>query len=137
MNELMRQCLSLPLEDRKKLSSLLSDSIADETTDNGRFDTILRVAQEVLGTDIVNLSRDRKTCLGRQMVAYQMRLEGYTLQAIGRRLIRHHASVAYMVKIMEDAFRYPVAFKEEMHYWKEFTNKLQAYDIHNRTAQGS
>lgn len=137
MNELMRQCLSLPLEDRKKLSSLLCDSIADETTDNGRFDVIVRAASEAVGTGIINFSRDHKCCLGRQMVAYQMRLEGYTLQAIGRRLLRHHASVAYMVKIMEDAFRYPVAFKEEMRYWKEFTNKLQTYDIHSRTTQGS
>ena len=54
---------------------------------------------------------------------------------IGKRLIRHHASIIHMVRMMEDALHFQ--FNLEMEYWNKFQQKIKEYDIHSRTAQGS
>lgn len=66
--------------------------------------------------------------MGRRMIAYQMRVEGYCLQSIGMQLIKHHASVMHMIKAMDEVFNYPKFRKLELSYWDQFKNKLKEYD---------
>lgn len=137
MNELTRRCLYLSKQERQKLIRVLSESLEeDEKEDDGsRFATIYKVATEVCGQGILTSSRDFNLVMGRRMIAYQMRQEGYSLMTIGKRLIRHHASVIHMIRMMNDTMTF--RFKDEMEYWNKFKKKLEEYDIHNRTTQGS
>ena len=70
--------------------------------------------------------------MGRRMIAYQMRLEGYSLMTIGKRLIKHHSSIIHMVRMMEDALHFQ--FNLEMKYWNKFQQKIKEYDIHSRAS---
>lgn len=137
MNELTRRCLYLPKEDKIRLINLLQDSIDDCTDDGSRFSILLKMATEVVGEGILTKSREFKRNLGRQMIAYQMRKEGYTLSAIAKRLVRNHATIVHMIHVMDDVMKYPNCFKLEKTYWDEFKRKLEYYDIHGKSDQGS
>ena len=137
MNDLTRQCLSLPIEDRELLIKTLIDSVNDEVEDNGRFSFLLRCATEVVGDGILSKSREHPLVVGRMMVAYQMRKEGYSVVAIGRRLHKHHATIVHLLKMMEDIFSFPGCFKLEEVYWYRFQQKIEEYDTDIRSNQGS
>lgn len=137
MNELTRRCLNLKEEDRQKLIRILTESLEEEEKedDGSRFATLYKAATDVCGYGILTSSRDFNLVMGRRMIAYQMRLEGYSLMTIGKRLIKHHASIIHMVRMMEDALHFQ--FNLEMKYWNKFQQKIKEYDIHSRTTQGS
>ena len=137
MNEITRRCLYLSREDKQKLIRVLTESLNEEEKedDGSRFALLYKAATEICGHGILTKSRDFNLVMGRRMIAYQMRKEGYSLINIGKRLIRHHASVIHMINMMEDAMKF--RFDLEMGYWALFQKKIKEYDIHNRTTQGS
>ena len=135
MTELTRRCLSLSKSQREKLIKRLQESLNEREDDGSRFATLLKAATEVCGNGILSSSRDFNLVMGRRMIAYQMRSEGYSFPSIGKMMVRHHASVIHMVKMMEDALHYQ--FDLEIGYWNLFQKKIEEYDIHSRTTQGS
>ena len=135
MTELTRRCLSLSRSQREKLIKKLQESLNEREDDGSRFATLLKAATDVCGQGILSSSRDFNHVMGRRMIAYQMRSEGYSFPSFGKMMVRHHASVIHMVRMMEDALHFQ--FDLELGYWNMFQQKLKEYDIHNRTAQGS
>lgn len=95
----------------------------------GRFSVLYRAATDMVGKGILSSSRRRELVVGRMMIVYQMRTEGYTLKAIGRYLIRHHASVYQLQLRMEDVLKYPKIFSDEIRMWKEFQEKIKEYEV--------
>ena len=108
-----------------------------EQHDKERFLALYGMVSKIFGNGILTRVKDYECVLGRRFIAYQMKEEGYSYSAIGRHLLRHHASVMHMCKMMEDVLEYPDIFKLEMAYWEEFQKKIKEYDIHSRTTQGS
>ena len=135
MTELTRRCLSLSKSQREKLIKKLQESLNEREDDGSRFATLLKAATEICGQGILSSSRDFNLVMGRRMIAYQMRSEGYSFPSIGKMMVRHHASIIHMVRMMEDAIRFQ--FNLEMGYWYMFQQKISEYDIHSRTTQGS
>lgn len=135
MTELTRRCLSLSKSQREKLIKRLQESLIEREDDGNRFATLLKAATDVCGQGVLSSSRDFNLVMGRRMIAYQMRSEGYSFPSIGKMMVRHHASVIHMVKMMEDALHFQ--FDLEIGYWNLFQKKIKEYDIHSRTAQGS
>lgn len=135
MTELTRRCLSLSKSQREKLIKKLQESLNEREDDGSRFATLLKAATEICGQGILSSSRDFNLVMGRRMIAYQMRSEGYSFPSIGKMMVRHHASIIHMVRMMEDAIRFQ--FNLEMGYWYMFQQKILEYDIHSRTTQGS
>jgi chromosomal replication initiation ATPase DnaA len=135
MTELTRRCLSLSKSQRERLIKRLQESLNEREDDGSRFATLLKVATDVCGQGILSSSRDFNLVMGRRMIAYQMRSEGYSYPSIGKMMVRHHASVIHMVRMMEDALHFQ--FNLEMEYWNKFQQKIKEYDIHSRTTQGS
>lgn len=135
MTELTRRCLSLSKSQRERLIKKLQESLNEREDDGSRFATLLKAATDVCGQGVLSSSRDFNLVMGRRMIAYQMRSEGYSFPSIGKMMVRHHASVIHMVRMMEDAIRFQ--FKLEMGYWYMFQQKIIEYDIHSRTTQGS
>ena len=134
MNRLTRECLILPKIDRIRLINILKESLDEREDENSRFNLLLKAATDVCGEGILTGSRDFNLVMGRRLIAYKMRQEGYSLMAIGRKLARHHASVLHMVQMMEDVIHYE--FKE-IRYWNAFQAKLEEYETHIRAAQES
>lgn len=128
MNELTRRCLDLPKVEKRRLVKILMQSLDGREDDGSRFQELLTLAEQVVGVGILTDSRESPCVLGRRMIAYQMRQEGHTLMKIGKCINKHHASVMYMVRMMEDIFRFPGVFKEEERYWNEFIKKVNDYD---------
>lgn len=135
MTELTRRCLSLSKSQREKLIKRLQESLVEKEDDGSRFATLLKAATDVCGQGVLSSSRDFNLVMGRRMIAYQMRSEGYSFPNIGKMMVRHHASIIHMVRMMEDAIRFQ--FNLEMGYWYMFQQKILEYDIHSRTTQGS
>lgn len=135
MTELTRKCLSLSKSQREILIKRLQESLNEREDDGSRFANLLKAATDVCGQGILSSSRDFNLVMGRRMIAYQMRKEGYSFPSIGRHMVRHHASVIHMVKMMEDALHFQ--FDLEIGYWNLFQQNLEKYDIHSRTTQGS
>jgi hypothetical protein len=101
----------------------------DPQTGQGRFSVLYRAATDIVGKGILSSSRLREKVIGRMMIVYQLRTEGYSLKAIGRYLVRHHASVYQLQRKMEDVLKYPKMFSEETRMWKEFQEKIKEYEV--------
>lgn len=128
MTELTRRCLYLPKPDRQRLIRILTESLEEEERedDGSRFAILYKAATDVCGQGILTSSRDFNLVMGRRMIAYQMKLEGYSFVTIGKRLMKHHASVIHMVRMMCDTMVF--RFKDEMEYWNKFQEKLKEYE---------
>ena len=130
MNELTRQCLMLPEWEKIRLINNLKASMVEEPeVGQGRFSVLYRAATDIVGKGILSSSRLREKVVGRMMIVYQMRTEGYSLKAIGRYLIRHHASVYQLQKRMEDVLKYPKIFSDEIRMWNEFQENIKEYEL--------
>ena len=138
MTDIIRKSLVLERKQRERLIKILQDSLVEKTEHDGRrFHTLLTIAEEMFGKGIQSGSRDFQLVLRRRFIVWKMRGEGYSWSEIGRNLIRHHASVIHMWKMMDDIFRYPEIFQLEMAYWEEFDKKVREYDIQRGAVQGS
>ena len=132
MTELVDRCLALHKDARARLIDILKDSltIKERMNIHCRYYQLLRVATEILGHGIDSKCRDASCVIGRMLIIYKMRQEGYSSTQIGMVLERSHASVLNLERKMEDAFNYPEVFKIEIAYWNMFTQKLKDYGIH-------
>ena len=133
MNELTRRCLDLPKPQKIRMIQVLTESLEEREDDGSRFHELFTIAEGLVGAGILTQSREWHCVLGRRMIAYQMRQEGYSLMKIGKCMNRHHASVVHMVGMMEDIFRYPGVFKEEEEYWNKFITKVKDHEANRRT----
>lgn len=130
MNELTRQCLMLPEWEKVRLINNLKASMVEEPeVGQGRFSVLYKAATDIVGKGILSSSRLREKVVGRMMIVYQMRTEGYSLMEIGRHLVRHHASVYQLQRKMEDVLKYPKMFSDETRMWNEFQEKIKEYEV--------
>lgn len=130
MNELTRQCLMLPEWEKVRLINNLKASMVEEPeVGQGRFSVLYKAATDIVGKGILSSSRLREKVVGRMMIVYQMRTEGYSLMEIGRHLVRHHASVYQLQRKMEDVLKYPKIFSDETRMWNEFQEKIKEYEL--------
>lgn len=126
MTELTRQCLALTKGERAKLIRALEKSLLYDSKEcekiKKRFDTLLPIAESLVGKGIIGKLKNRELVIGRRMIAYQMRFDGFSSAKIGMMLDKDHSSVLHMEKMMEDAIRFQ--FRPELTYWERFQQKL-------------
>lgn len=128
--ELVRQCLSLSLDEKKQLLARLKASI-DGREDCTRAVDLLDIYSAITGRRVNLFSRDQGDVWARTMVAYRMIQEGYTLESISRQLYKkdHSVIINYRQK-MENALAVPDAYRDIMPIWNEFQKRIDN-DIHN------
>ena len=116
-------------ENRKHIINVLQDSLVDRKKDIvDRFAELVHAATCVVGKGVLSRSRDTNAVLGRQMISYQMRIEGYSFSGIGRLLGQHHATIMHNVQVMEDIIRYRQSYRVEYAVWEVF-NQLIDEDV--------
>lgn len=131
--ELVQQCLSLPVHEKKELIHRIKESM--EGHDSWRADRLLEYYYDVTGRKVNLYSRDKEDVWGKTMVAYQLIQEGYSLQSVAMQLCkREHSSIIHYRQKMEDALKYEYAYKDIIDIWKQFQNRID-YEIHRRTTQ--
>lgn len=128
--ELVRQCLSLSLDEKKQLLARVKASI-DGREDCTRAVDLLDIYSAITGRRVNLFSRDQGDVWARTMVAYRMIQEGYTLESISRQLYKkdHSVIINYRQK-MENALAVPDAYRDIMPIWNEFQKRIDN-DIHN------
>lgn len=127
--ELVRQCLSLSLDEKKQLLARVKASI-DGREDCTRAVDLLDIYSAITGRRVNLFSRDQRDVWARTMVAYRMIQEGYTLESISRQLYKkdHSVIINYRQK-MENALSVPDAYRDIMPIWNEFQKRIDN-DIH-------
>ena len=127
--ELVRECLSLPLDEKKQLLARVKASI-DGREDCTRAVDLLDMYSAITGRRVNLFSRDQGDVWARTMVAYRMIQEGYTLESISRQLYKkdHSVIINYRQK-MENALAVPDAYRDIMPIWNEFQKRIDN-DIH-------
>ena len=130
MNEIIGKCLRLPKKERARLAELLKESLNEKANAPKRFRELLIVASNILGKGIDSKCRDTSCVIGRMLITYKMRDEGYSLNQIGIMMGRHHSTILHLERMMEDVFRYPDCFKNELAYWNVFIKALKEDGIY-------
>lgn len=125
---LIRECLELRQDHKKRLIDILQDSMKIDESDDSRFQTLLTIAKELCGCGILTATIEPKSSLGRNMIAYQLRKEGYSSTHIGRLLKRNHSTVCAMIAKINDLIEYPNVFVDEETIWNKFQEKLKEHD---------
>ena len=82
------------------------------------------IMSSIIGTDILNRSRDHRMVWARNIVAYQMRRRGHSLSSIGKCLGLDHSTVAHCERSVKDMLFWPSMYPEEIKIWQNFQEKL-------------
>ena len=101
-----------------------------------RLAVLKRLMQAVYPEGILeDDQKDRKACLARALMAYQMRKDGYTVVAIGKAMGRSHSTVIYLTKNFDSI----LGAEEEGYYgyfemveiWDKFSALVKEHDAGN------
>lgn len=125
MEELTKQCLALSNKQKMKLISMLRNSLVKKDAKK-RFDLLHKAANDILGKEVLMRKRDFDLVLGRKVLAYRMRQEGFSYWTIARCLQRDHSTVVYMVKVFKEALE--LKFKEDTALLQAFELKVKEYE---------
>lgn len=122
--ELVRQCLSLSVDEKKQLIHRIKESI--EGIDSWMADRLLDTYCEVTGRRVNLFSRDKDDVWGKVMVAYQLIQEGYSLESIALQLCKKdHSSIIHYRQKMQDALELPQVYQDILPIWNEFQKRIQ------------
>lgn len=124
-DKLIRRCIALPKEEKLCLIKHMQCTMMDEREDDGsRFHTLFEAATKVVGGGIISDSKLKKPVIGRMMIAYKMRQEGYTFKNIGEYMKRSRCSIRTLWNNMDDALSLPHLYKYEVECWNKFNELL-------------
>jgi len=128
IEELMKRCERLPLEEKTRLRDFLTRSIEDT---KGRSKSVLRGSillgemGKIFGREITYFNRDSWDVWARAMVAYQMLQEGYSTGEVGRQLMKDHSTVIHLRKKVEDMLSLPQAYRDITPVWEQFQKQIE------------
>lgn len=117
VTEIMDSIKSLPMGAKKDLAYKVIreiDRIEKMEGVTQRWDTVLFTAIRVTGKPYTTGSRDAQTVLVREIAAWRMMDEGYSISDIGRAMGKDHSTVSYYARMRKDAVAIPMAFREHL-----------------------
>jgi len=117
VTEIMDSIKSLPMFEKKDLAYKVIreiDRIEKMEGVTQRWDTVLFTAIRVTGKPYTTGSRDAQTVLVREIAAWRMMDEGYSITDIGRAMGKDHSTVSYYARMRKDAVAIPMAFREHL-----------------------
>ena len=129
MRDWTRACLDLSRERKEKLVQILTESLQrehDREDDGSRFSLLYKAATDICGQGILTRKKDFNLVMGRRVIAYKMRQEGYSYPCIGRHLVKDHTSIMHGVKMMDEAI--DMGFDKELAYWFLSNQKVEEYE---------
>lgn len=87
----------------------------------GEYASIL---SRLMGVDVLEDSRKQAVVWGRNMIAYQMCLDGFTQELIASCIGRDRCTVVHCVKSIETMMSSPYQYWKENEIWNKFREKL-------------
>lgn len=129
-DKLIRRCIALPKEEKLILIKHLQCTMMDEREDDGsRFHTLFQAATKLVGGGIISDSKLKKPVIGRMLISYKMREEGYSYKTIGKYLKRSRGSIRKLWNNMDDALSLPLIYQYEVECWNKFNESLNEKKI--------
>ena len=129
-DKLIRRCIALPKEEKLILIKHLQCTMMDEREDDGsRFHTLFQAATKIVGGGIISDSKLKKPVIGRMLIVYKMREEGYSYKTIGKYLKRSRGSIRKLWNNMDDALSLPLIYQYEVECWNKFNESLNEKKI--------
>lgn len=89
-----------------------------------RANRYVKLMSDIVGANILLKSRKQILVWARHMVAYQLRLDGYSFHSIGRLLDLDHSTVVHCEQQVRRMILAPSMYKDESEVWKEFQKQL-------------
>jgi len=131
VTEIMDSIKALPMGAKKDLAYKVIreiDRIEKMEGVTQRWDTVLFTAIGVTGYQYTTGSRDAKTVLIREIAAWRMMDEGYSISDIGRAMGKDHSTVSYYARMRKDAVAIPMAFREHLTMYGKLVLALNEND---------
>jgi len=92
---------------------------------------------QICGCDIITRVKRNRVVWARNIVAYQMRKDGYTLMHIADAIRRDHATVVHAQKQVESMLKFPKVFGEEYAIWQEFQEAIKSINDSENVEENS
>lgn len=87
-------------------------------------DRYVRVMSDIVGQDILVRTRSSLLVWARNMVAYQLRSEGYPVVSVGNCLGINHSTVTHSSSRVREMLKRPKMYVREARIWTEFQKQL-------------
>lgn len=132
------EILAPPFHERKRLcltihKSLLKESEKKRLMDNQTWcDKLMELSASAIGLPDIHQGRNKRHVVGRMLVAYELRREGFSLHHIGKMMNKDHSTIQYLTSAMSDAFNLPKMYVDELSAWDRF-QKLIINETDTRT----
>lgn len=84
----------------------------------------IAIMSEIVGQDILVRTRSTLLVWARNLVAYQLRQEGYTVETVGACIGLDHSTVTHCQGRVRDMLSHPRLYARETRIWQEFKEKL-------------
>lgn len=89
-----------------------------------KADRYVKIMSEIVGTDILAKSRKQDVVWARNIVAYQLFLDGFMVEPIGKALGLHHSTISYCFKQVVNMLKMPLMYSKEIELWHNFKEIL-------------
>lgn len=84
----------------------------------------IKLMSDIVGTDILQRSRLQLLVWARNMVAYRLRLDGYSLTKIGKIMGLNHTTVLNCERQVKRMLERPLMYDKECELWQKFENAI-------------
>jgi len=116
MNELAKMACELPIYQRRELVQRINQSIVKEkqvVSAQDRYELVKSTVELVMDHKIES-GRFHRDVLCRMYIAYILVQDGYKVETIGKLLGRHHSTIIYLKKMMQDMLSLPSIYQDEV-----------------------
>lgn len=87
------------------------------------------IVKEVTGVDPLVMTRKSEAVWARNIVAYQMSLDGFIQEEIGKVIEKNRATVVNCIQNMKAALKCPNQYPKEVDAWNKFRERLSLEKI--------
>lgn len=91
------------------------------------------VMSKIVGSDILQKSRNQTIVWARNMVAYCLRLDGLSLEKVGKILNLNHSTILYCERQVKRMLDRPVMYYRECELWQKFQNELSLNTVYHES----
>lgn len=123
-NEMKQMVDSLSRTDKEYLVGYITQTLNLQNDLEARPARICEIMRGIVG-DFVGARRNANLVWARTMVAYQLKLDGFSTGRIGKELGKDHSSVMHMTRKMQDALNFPKMYWDIMPIWNEFQKRIK------------
>lgn len=85
----------------------------------------MEAMSKVVGFDASEKTRRERSAIARCMVAYQMKMDGFSHERIAQVIKRHRTTAIWSINAMASMLQVPCCYPEEMKVWKEYQKLIQ------------